>query len=373
MGGIWDWKDRKIRRAIENLFLRNLCVNKHDRILILSDSFKERIGELFFLWGTKFSEEIVHVTYQPTGRHGLEPPQNVWTATFGNEFVEEIKSKDLLSRAFKKQVSDADEEEIKEILLETTSPQELPTVVIAVNQFSISHTLFRKICSEFLSIRFASMPLFEPFMFYTAMQANWFKVEKLSVTFARLLTEATAVRVRNADGTDIWFSVEGREGLADTGRLCTPGSFGNLPAGEAFIAPVEGTAEGVFVTRYAPDRELSVPTRFEVEEGRVKSVSGEEKLVSFITELVRRERGADNIAEFGIGTNDRAVRRDNILEAEKILGTCHIAIGDNSAFGGRTRANVHIDFLLENPTIEVEINGNWKVVMEEGKLKTGGV
>ncbi len=370
--GVWDWKDKTVAKAIEKLFLQNLCVGKYDRVIIVSDCFKERMGELFFWFGTGFSSEITHVTYLPTGRHGLEPPQSVWIATFGDEFVEELKSKDLLRRVFEKQVSDADEEEIREILLETTSLQELPTVVIAVNQFSISHTLFRKLCSEFLSMRFASMPLFEPFMFYTAMQANWFRVERLSTTLAKLLTEATTVRVKNADGTDIEFSIRDREGLADTGRLCTPGSFGNLPAGEAFIAPVEGTAEGVFVTRYAPDRELSVPTRFEVEGGRVKSIQGDEKIVSFITDLIHKEKNADNIAEFGIGTNDRAVRRDNILEAEKILGTCHIAIGDNSAFGGKMRANVHIDFLVEAPTIELEIDGSWETVMEEGKLRTGG-
>ena len=41
-----------------------------------------------------------------------------------------------------------------------------------------------------------------------------------------------------------------------------------------------------------------------------------------------------NLAELGIGTNDKASRPDNVLEAEKILGTIHLALGDNTGFGG---------------------------------------
>ena len=88
----------------------------------------------------------------------------------------------------------------------------------------------------------------------------------------------------------------------------------------------------------------------------------------FLTDLIRHEKNADNIAEFGIGTNEKAERFDNILEAEKILGTCHIAIGDNSAFGGEIRANVHIDLLIDKPTITLKIGKEKVKIMEDGKL-----
>ena len=366
--GIWDWHDEKVRRAIKNLFIKNLCTSKEDKVLILSDTYKERIGELFFSVGTNFSNYILHLTYPPTGRHGLEPPEVVWRGTFGSEFVEELKSKGLFERIQRKELTQSDEEEIKEILLETTSPLDLPSVVVAVNEHSLSHTLFRKLCTNFLSMRFASMPLFEPFMFYTSMQADWNLVEKRSKVLANLLTDATEAHITCPLGTDIRFSLEGREGLADTGKLCTLGDFGNLPAGEAFIAPVEETAEGVFVTKYAPTRKLDKPVKLYVENGRVVEVKGEEVFSKFLTDLIRHEKNADNIAEFGIGTNEKAERFDNILEAEKILGTCHIAIGDNSAFGGEIRANVHIDLLIDKPTITLKIGKEKVKIMEDGKL-----
>jgi aminopeptidase len=348
--GMFDWRDEELRRGIRNLFLNNLCVRREDKVLILTDTYKERVGELLFYFGSNLVPQISHLTYSPTRRHGIEPPEEVWRATFGEEFVSEIKEKELLEKILKKEISEGDELEVKELLLETTSPSELPTAVVAVNQFSISHTLYRKLCTEFLSVRFASMPLFEPFMFYTSLQANWNRVSRLSREIASLLTDAKEVHVTYPLGTDISFSVEGREGLADTGKICSPGDFGNLPAGEAFIAPVEGSAEGIFVTKYAPDRKLREPVRLTVKDGKVKNVEGEEEFSDFLTKLIHHEKNADNIAEFGIGTNERAERFDNILEAEKILGTCHIAIGDNSSFGGKVKANVHIDLLIDRAT-----------------------
>jgi len=365
---MYDWKDEKLIRGVKNIFRHNLCVNRGDRVLVLTDTYKERVGELLFWFGTEFTPNVSHLTYRPTGRHGVEPPEEVWGAAFGKEFLEEVKGKGLFERILKKELSEGDELEVKEILLETTSPEELPTAVLAVNQHSISHTLFRKLCTEFLSMRFASMPLFEPFMFYTSLQANWNLVARRSREIASLLTDAEEVQVTCPLGTKITFSVKGREGLADTGKLCSPGDFGNLPAGEAFIAPVEGTAKGRVVTKYAPDRELKEPVVLEVENGVVKEVKGEEEFSKFLNDLIHREKNAGNIAEFGVGTNEKAVRRDNILEAEKILGTCHIAVGDNSSFGGKVRANVHIDLLIEKPTVVLKVKGKEFKLMENGKL-----
>ncbi len=365
---MFDWKDKMLQRGVIGIFKYNLCVNKSDKVFILSDTHKERVGELLFYFGSRFTSYMSHFTYKPTGRHGLEPPEEVWRAVFGTDFLEEVKRRGLLKKILDKKLSEEDEFEVKEILLETTAPEDLPTVVIAINQYSISHTVFRKLCTGFLSIRFASMPLFEPFMFYTSLQANWNLVARRSVEIASLLTDADGVRVTCPKGTDITFSIKGRNGLADTGKICSPGDFGNLPAGEAFIAPLEGTASGKFVTSYAPNRRLREPVVLEVDDGSVKRISGEKEFSDFLSRLIENESQAGNIAEFGVGTNEKAKRFDNVLEAEKILGTCHIAIGDNSSFGGKVRANVHIDLLIEKPTIVLDLGGKSIKLMEEGEL-----
>ena len=71
-----------------------------------------------------------------------------------------------------------------------------------------------------------------------------------------------------------------------------------------------------------------------------------------------------NLAELGIGTNPNAKRPDNVLEAEKIKGTVHIAIGDNSTFGGKVSTDLHQDFIIPKPTLYLD----GKLIMKDGEF-----
>ena len=64
-----------------------------------------------------------------------------------------------------------------------------------------------------------------------------------------------------------------------------------------------------------------------------------------------------------------AKRPDNILESEKILGTIHIALGDNSSFGGNVSTPFHQDFVFFRPTvILIHKDGNREILMKEGRF-----
>ncbi|MEM3575000.1 MAG: aminopeptidase, partial [Candidatus Bathyarchaeia archaeon] len=76
-------------------------------------------------------------------------------------------------------------------------------------------------------------------------------------------------------------------------------------------------------------------------------------------------REARNVAELGIGTNRRARLIGIALEDEKIYGSIHIALGDNSTFGGTVRAGVHIDCILLRPTLYLDD----EKVVDRGELK----
>ncbi len=156
--------------------------------------------------------------------------------------------------------------------------------------------------------------------------------------------------------------------MLDTGMLKEPGSFSNLPAGEVYLAPVEGTAEGVLVLNWAPNRKLASPIRVKVERGRAQEVSGDEPFVAEFIGNLDRFPDNRNVAELGIGTNDRASRPDNVLESEKILGTIHIAFGDNSSMGGTVSTPFHQDFVFFSPTLTVEKNGLVQSVILDGRL-----
>jgi leucyl aminopeptidase (aminopeptidase T) len=71
-----------------------------------------------------------------------------------------------------------------------------------------------------------------------------------------------------------------------------------------------------------------------------------------------------NFAEFGIGTNDKAIITGSPLEDEKVKGTAHLALGNNIFFGGKVSVPFHVDGIFLQPTIWA----NDKIIMNNGKF-----
>ncbi|MBS7629572.1 aminopeptidase, partial [Candidatus Bathyarchaeota archaeon] len=121
-------------------------------------------------------------------------------------------------------------------------------VLLAVTTYSITHTDARASATS-RGVRVASMPGLLPEMLYPdgPIDIEYKKVASETARVANLLSETSKLRLTSEAGTDLTMSVDGREGKCDTGIYTDPGSWGNLPAGEAYIAPVEGTGEGTVV------------------------------------------------------------------------------------------------------------------------------
>ena len=206
-------------------------------------------------------------------------------------------------------------------------------------------------------------------MFEGPMNVDWRKLARRTSTIARVVNKAEAIEITTPDGTDFFLSKRGRPASSDTGILTKKGSFGNLPAGEVYLAPLEGTARGKLVLRWAPTRELTSPLILSVENGSVVKIEGDEPFGEVLRVRCREKKENANIAELGIGTNDKARRPDNILESEKILGTIHVALGDNSSFGGTVKTPFHQDFVFFKPTVLLIHNDGAKMtLMKDGKF-----
>jgi leucyl aminopeptidase (aminopeptidase T) len=189
-----------------------------------------------------------------------------------------------------------------------------------------------------------------------AMLADYLEVKRRSDSLADVLTEGSVVRVTSELGTDLSFSIRGRRGISDDGDVTAPGSFSNLPAGEAYIAPVEGTAEGriVFDGSVVPFEErLSEPIVVDVRDGVATEFSGA-RGAEWKATLSVHGKDAFNLAELGIGTNEKATLCGSVLEDEKVLGTIHLAFGDNHTFGGAVSVDSHVDGVLVSPTLDID-------------------
>lgn len=379
---------RRMEKATEEIIKKiltvNLGVKKDERVLVFTDLVREdedlSAGERQRREGTRIIArrlagagsglcKTIYVEFPSVGGHGVEPPVGVWEAALGPEVVRALKEKNVLERVLAKR---ATEEELKRCLSVVREGRKMAVgCVVALSNFSTSHTRFRELLTRAAGTRYASMPLFEESMFTGPMSADWKEIEERTVKLASRLNRADTVYISTPNGTSIQFSIKGRKVEPDTGILTEAGSFGNLPAGEAFVAPLEGTARGTLVLDWAPTRKLANPVTLTVEDGSVVEVKGEEPFAAELKSKLGENPLAGNIAELGVGTNDRATRPDNILESEKILGTVHMALGDNSTFGGKVSVPFHQDFVFFKPTVEIEKDGERSTVLKDGTLLEG--
>jgi aminopeptidase len=372
-----------IESVLRDIFKINLGVKKYERVLLFNDkvSEKEDINEpdlerrakLRYLSllaadiGKNFCKSITFHEYAATGSHGAEPPSKLWEFAFGEKAVETLKKERLLLPILKKTAKDQDIKRAEDIIRKHKN--NAVNCVIALSNYSTSHTRFRDFLTRVCGCRYASMPLFDVSMLEGAMNVDWKTLAKRTLGITKVINMAEFIKVKTSNGTHIFFSKKGRRARSDTGVLTRQGSFGNLPAGEAFVAPLEGTANGKLVMEWGPTRQLESPMILTVKDGYVTDVSGEDEYAEYLNIRLSERKENGNIAELGIGTNDAAKRPDNILESEKILGTVHIALGDNSSFGGNVKTPFHQDFVFFKPTVTlIYKDGSRKDILKAGRL-----
>ena len=313
-----------LERAAEAAVKTCLGVKGGENFLVITDTEKEAIGRALFKAGLDVGADALLVVMKPRTRHGEEPPKPIaemWAHC---------------------------------------------DAFLAPTKFSLTHTQARKKAID-AGARGATMPGVTEEMFLETMGIDYAKVKKYCERMKKVLDGAKEIRIKSALGTNLTVSIKGRTPIMDTGILHRKGDFGNLPAGEIFVAPVEGSANGriVFDGSVAGVGILTEPMRVEVKDGYAVNITGGGAgQIKKLLEPAGKE--AYNIAEAGVGCNFGAKIVGNILEDEKVYKTAHIALGDSSTIGGKVKAGVHLDGLVKRPIFivdgkEIIKDGNWLV------------
>ena len=190
-------------------------------------------------------------------------------------------------------------------------------VFIAPTSRSLSHTTARKLATDG-GARGATMPGADADMLARVMAVDFEQMAARSRDVANLLDEGNTAHITCPRGSDATLDLSGRHAIADDGDLRAPGSFGNLPCGEGFIAPLTGDGR-IVVASLAPLGISDEPVALEM---RPAHRGGSGGLGPEYLELLKKHGEAGtNLAELGVGTNDRARLTGKVLEDEKILGT----------------------------------------------------
>ena len=233
-------------------------------------------------------------------------------------------------------------------------------VFMAPTTRSLSHTDARKRASD-RGARGATMPEVTEDMLARVMAVDFETMAARSDAVAAVLAQAAEARVTCPRGSDLRLDLRDRVGMPDDGKLTSPGAFGNLPCGEAYIAPRAG--EGTIVAAsLAPLGLTDEPATLVVRDGRIAEAQGGLG-PEYLALLQAHGEPGTNLAELGVGTNERATLTGNVLEDEKILGTVHVAFGASAGIGGTVAVPIHLDVVVLEATLVVD----GRTVLDGGK------
>jgi leucyl aminopeptidase (aminopeptidase T) len=296
-----------------------------EKVLIITDEPLRTIGYALWKAAKDLGNEVLLIEILPRASNGAEPPPEV---------AELMKMVD---------------------------------VVLCPTSKSLTHTDSRRAASA-KGVRVGTLPDVTEEIMIRCMNADYSKIAQRTFALCKLLEKASTVRVTAPAGTDVTMPIKGRTAHSSSGLFREKGQWGNLPTGEAYLAPIEGQSEGVVVVdgSMAMVGMVKTPIRILVKKGYAEDITGGEEAQRLIALLEPHGKDARTVAEFGIGTNDKAILTGIILEDEKVMGTIHIAFGDNKSMGGSVRVASHLDGLITHPTVwldETMIMNNGKVLV----------
>ena len=191
-------------KAALKILLECMIVKPEESVLIVTDTICESIGRNLFETSLGLGFETAIIMMKPRSRSGEEPPMFIAQAMLGAD------------------------------------------VVICPTKYSLTHTIARKNASK-NNARIATMPgINEQVFFHGPIDIDYERCKETAIKYASLLSKTTKAYVIN-HGKTMTLDLSGRIGKADTGIYGKSGEYGNLPAGEAYIAPLEGKASGGIV------------------------------------------------------------------------------------------------------------------------------
>jgi aminopeptidase len=314
VGQIYEQAKRNAVYVIETI----LGVTSEEMVALFSDDGSVPVGWAFYEAAVELGLVPVFIVFPSLERTGGEPPLAV-------------------SRA----IVDTD------VYIAVTSP----------GAKSMTHTRARREASA-AGVRGLTLPgMTLELLSREAIIADYQEIAKATTALATYLNSVQELTLLSDNGTHLMFDVRGCTWFAEQGLCRERGQFSNLPGGEVSVAPAN--AEGVLVVdgSLSPFGKLDNPLVMEIRDRRVVSVRGKQAkaLLEFLQPF-----GPDafNVAEIGIGMNPAARLCGYVVEDEKVLGTVHVGLGDNSNMGGTTRGRVvavgvHIDGVVVSEPILV--------------------
>lgn len=318
-----NYTDKDLRDASIIALRDCMGLQKSETLLVVTDELKREIGLALHNAGKELCKESMLIEIKSRDIDGQEPPAPV------------------------------------------AALMKLVDVVVCPTEMSLTHTDARREAAA-QGVRFGTMPGINIDTMVRCLNADYEKIIALTDFIAAKLVGVSTIKVITDKGTNVVMPVNDRKILPSKGVMRNKGESGNLPSGEVYLAPWEDQTNGKLVIdgSMAGIGMIETPIIIDIVNGYAESITGGKQAEQLTAMLDKVGRDARAVAEFGIGTNYKAILTGEILEDEKVFGTIHIAFGNNKSMGGRISVGSHLDGLVKEPDVYFDN----ELVMKKGKM-----
>jgi leucyl aminopeptidase (aminopeptidase T) len=210
-------------------------------------------------------------------------------------------------------------------------------------------------------------------MMYAGVDADYSRIQATGERLRKVLASGKELRITNPSGTDLRVQIAGRPVVVSDGVISPedrkrggPAVSVWLPAGEVFLTPVPGTANGVIVADrlfYQGDRVEGL--RLELKAGRMVGMTAKSGLEALEQYYAVAGRGKDLFGVVDIGINPGIeVPESGAVNVWARAGAVTVVVGNNAWAGGDNRVNFSINPEVGNATLEVD----GTALVKDGKL-----
>jgi leucyl aminopeptidase (aminopeptidase T) len=200
-------------------------------------------------------------------------------------------------------------------------------------------------------------------MMYAGVDADYSRIQATGERLRGVLAGGKELRITNPSGTDLRVRIAGRPVVVSDGVISPedrkkggPAVSVWLPAGEVFLTPVPGTANGVVVADrlfYQGDRIEGL--RLELKGGKMVGMTAKSGLEALEKFYAVAGPGKDVFGVVDIGINPGIeVPEGGAVNVWARAGAVTVVVGNNAWAGGDNRSNFSINPEIANATLEVD-------------------
>lgn len=209
-------------------------------------------------------------------------------------------------------------------------------------------------------------------MFWDGVTADYAGIEEKGKTLKATLAAGSELRITMPNGTDLKMKVKARKVLVSDGVISDADVKAGganlsvwLPAGEVFLTPVPGSAEGKLVDdRMTFDGKEITGVTAEIKAGKITSITAKTGWDGVKGLYDAAGPGKNEVDLVDIGINP-AIKATPKFENYVAAGTVTVGTGNNVWAGGTNKEPFGFQFFLTGATVTLD----GKPIVEAGVLK----